>query len=350
MTIDGLPTLYIATAAVSALGSLILARWHDRIPILDIPNARSSHASPKPRSGGLAILLGLLSGCGLAMLSGRTNSMLCPAWILTLGGAAGIFLLGLLDDIFGLPEWQRLLVQIALSAVVAVWGPRLQTLDFPGMSPVRLSAALSVILTVFWYVGFINVFNFMDGTDGIAAGEAALAGLVIALLGGGLLPLLVSAAALGFLPFNYQPSRIFMGDGGSYIFGYLLAVSAVIGSGNEGRQIPVGAFVLVLGTFIMDATVTLLRRIYQGEAWFKAHRSHYYQKLTDLGWSHARIFWSNLALTAALSISAFIYAAWGALAQGILTVGWGIVFAWGILWIHAEERRRSAHAWDVMSP
>lgn len=350
MTLDALSTLYIATAAVSAAGSWLLVRWHDRIPIFDIPNSRSSHSYPKPRSGGLAIFLGLLFGCGLAILSGRINSTFCPAWMLTLGGAGGIFLLGLLDDIFGLPEWQRLLVQIALAAAVAVWGPRLQTLDLPGMSPVRLPGMFSVILTIFWYVGFINVFNFMDGTDGIAAGEAAFAGLVIAFLGGGPLPLLVSAAALGFLPMNYQPARIFMGDGGSYMLGYLLAVSAVIGSGNGGRQIPAGAFVLVLGTFIMDATTTLLRRIYQGEAWFKAHRSHYYQKLTDLGWSHASIFWSNLALTAALSMSAFIYVAGGEVTQGGLAVGWSGVFTWGILRIHAEEKNRSAHARNSMSP
>jgi UDP-N-acetylmuramyl pentapeptide phosphotransferase/UDP-N-acetylglucosamine-1-phosphate transferase len=344
MIVDSLPILYVAVAAVSAAGSWALVRWHHRIPILDIPNARSSHDRPKPRSGGIAIFFGLFLGCGLAVLNGRISSTLSPDWMLILGGGAAFFLLGLLDDIYGLPEWQRLLVQAALAAIVAVWGPRLQTLDVPGMAPLRLSGTLAAGCTVFWLVGFINVFNFMDGTDGIAAGEAALAGLAMAFLGAGPLPLLISAAALGFLFLNYQPARIFMGDSGSYMLGYLLAVSAVIGGVNDGRVLPFGAFVLILGTVIIDTTATLLRRIYRREAWFKAHRSHYYQKLTDLGWSHARVFWINLALTAALSSSAFVYAAQGGRTRLILVAGWLGVFACGILWIRAKERAgRSNH-------
>lgn len=338
MIIDSLPVLYVATAGVSAAASWALVRWHDRIPILDIPNARSSHDRPKPRSGGIAIFLGLLFGCGVAVLDGRINSTLYPAWALTLGVAGGLCLLGLLDDIYGLPEWQRLLTQVILASAVAIWGPRLQTLDVPGMSSLRLPGLVAGVLTVFWYVGFINIFNFMDGTDGIAAGEAAFAGLAMALLGVGPVPLLVSAAALGFLALNYQPARIFMGDSGSYMLGFLLAVSAVIGGAPHGRAIPFGAFVLILGTFIIDASATLARRIYRREAWFKAHRSHYYQKLTDLGWSHSRVFWINIALAVALSLSAFVYATRGARTQFFLAAGWLSFFAWGILWIRAQVR------------
>jgi UDP-N-acetylmuramyl pentapeptide phosphotransferase/UDP-N-acetylglucosamine-1-phosphate transferase len=338
MSIDSLPFLYVATAAVSAAGSWALVRWHDYIPIIDIPNARSSHDRPKPRSGGLAVFLGLFFGCGVVIFNGQINSAACFSWTLTLGGAGAIFLLGLLDDIYGLPEWTRLSVQVAVVATVAIWGPRLRTLDIPGMLPVHLPGVVAVILTIFWCVGFINVFNFMDGTDGIAAGEAVLAGFAMSLLGVGVLPLIASAAALGFLALNYQPSRIFMGDGGSYVLGYLLAISAVIGGVNNGRALPFGAFVLILGTFIVDATATLLQRMYRREAWFRAHRSHYYQKLTDLGWSHALVFWINSTLTAALGLSAFVYAAGGARTQQILTVGWLVAFACGILWIRTKER------------
>lgn len=328
-----------AVAAVTAASSWALARWHARIPLMDVPNARSSHDRPKPRSGGIAIFLGVTLGWGLA---GHAGNLGVPT--LVLGAAGGFFLLGLFDDLKGSSEWARLFIQSALAVAVSVWGPALRTLDIPGMAPLHLPRILSICFTAFWYVGFINVFNFMDGTDGIAAGEAVIAGITMAILGGGPLPLLVAAAALGFLVLNYEPSSIFMGDSGSYMLGFLLAESAVLGGGPSGRVIPFGSYVLILGTVIIDTTATLLRRIYRREQWFKAHRSHYYQRLTDLGWSHARVFWTNLALTGALSVSALRYADGGRTTQLLLSVGWLAAMAMGILWIGARERHiRSSH-------
>lgn len=333
-----LPILYVVTAALSAAGAWALVRWQDRVCIIDTPNVRSSHSHPKPRSGGLAIFLGLLLGGGLAWCGGQLSPASYPTMALMLGAALGFFLLGLADDIYGLPERYKLCVQLVLAIAVSIWGPRLHTLDIPGLSPTPLSNAAGIALSALWYVGFINAFNFMDGTDGIAAGEAALAGLVISLFGAGLLPLLASAAALGFLVFNYQPSRLFMGDGGSHLLGYLLAVSAVVGDMRGGGALPFGVFVLILGTFLIDTIVTFLWRAYRREMVFRAHRSHHYQKLTDCGWSHAQVFWLNIALTAALSLSAVVYAAGNPRMRVALSAGWLAFFGWGIAWIREKSR------------
>ena len=331
-----LPAIYVAASVIAAACSWCLVRWWGLIPLVDIPNQRSSHDRPKPRSGGIAIFLGWLAGCGLLALSGRHAAGIDPVCAWSLVGAGAFFLLGLIDDYHRLPEWQRLLAQIFLAAIIATWGPSLRTLDLPGIPPLPLSGTASLVLTVFWYTGVINLFNFMDGTDGIAAGEAALAGLAMTLLGAGPVPLLASAAALGFLALNYPPARLFMGDSGSYLLGFLLAISAVIGS-SVGSG-PFAAFVLILGTFVADTSVTLLRRILRRKPWFRAHCSHYYQKLTDLGLSHERVLWINLSLTATLSLSAFAYAASGTPIQIAIIGGWLAVFFCGIRWIHAQKK------------
>lgn len=349
MSSEILTVSYALAAFAAAAGSWALARWYDRIPLVDIPNQRSSHRMPKPRSGGIAILLGLLAGSTLIALVDRPFFGTATSWIL--GGGAAFFLLGLLDDVFCLPEWSRLLAQVVLAIAISTWGLGLRFIELPGMKPWPLPKMASIALTSFWYVGFVNLFNFMDGTDGMAAGEAALAGLAMAFLGGNLLPLLVSAAAFGFLLTNYPPALIFMGDSGSYLLGFLLAASAIMG---ERSGVPFVAFILVLGTFITDTTVTLFRRMLAGERWFKAHRSHYYQKLTDLGMSHARVLGINLTLTIVLSLSAFVYVMQSALIQLGILGGWLMAFLCGIRWIHRQKKpsdlkRPSAMAYELSS-
>lgn len=321
---------YALTAALSLAATFLLIRWQSRIPIVDVPNQRSSHSRPTSRAGGLAILAAFLGGCLLspAGLGGHAR------WVLIGGGA--FFLLGLLDDLFHLPEAARFLIQVLLAVLIASFGPRLTGLPWSAWA---LPPALAVAVTAFWYVGFLNLFNFMDGTDGLAAGEAVLAGLFMALIAGSPLPLLVSASALGFLYFNRAPARLFMGDSGSYLLGYLLAVSVVIGAQGPEGSAKVIPLILVLGTFIADTTTTLLRRIVKGETWYKAHRSHYYQKLSDLGFSHAHIAALNLAATAGLGVSAVIYPRQTPSVQAAILLAWLLGFAGAFLSIERRHRR-----------
>lgn len=321
---------YALTALLSLTATFLLLRWQRYFHIVDVPNPRSSHSLPKSRAGGIAIFIAFLGGCLLWPASLGEHAR----WVL--GGGAAFFVLGLLDDVYCLPETARLLIQALLAGHIAAFGPRLAELPLLGgpMPP-----ALATFVTGFWYMGFINLFNFMDGTDGLAAGEAVLAGAFIALIAGGPLPLIVSASAMGFLFFNRPPARIFMGDGGSYLLGYLLSLATVIGCQGPGGSAKLIPLILVFGTFIADTTTTLLRRMIKGEAWYKAHRSHYYQKLSDLGFSHARIAAVNLATTAGLGVSALICARLGPAGQAAVVLAWLPLLAGALLAIERRHRR-----------
>lgn len=326
-------TAYALTATLSLAATFLLIRWQDRIPIVDVPNQRSSHSRPKSRAGGIAIFTAFLAG---GMQWAETMGGHAP-WVL-LGGCV-FFLLGLLDDLFHLPEWLRFAVQVVLAILIAAFGPRLSALSMPGGASWAMPTGLAIAVTAFWYTGFINLFNFMDGTDGLAAGEAVLAGIFMSMMTGNPLPLIASASALGFLYFNRSPSRIFMGDSGSYLLGFLLATATVIGcQGPEGSTNLV-PHILVLGTFIADATATLLRRIVNGETWYKAHRSHYYQKLSDLGFSHGKIAAINLTLTGGLGISGLIHLKQGPSVQTAIVLAWLLLFAYAFVWIQSRHRR-----------
>lgn len=324
---------YALTAASSLAITSLLIRWQSRLPLVDVPNQRSSHSRPKSRAGGIAIFLAFQAGSLLWQADLGSHAL----WFVLGGGA--FFLLGLLDDLFHLPEGLRFAVQVVLALLIAAFGPRLSALPMPNGATWAMPPALAIVVTAFWYTGFINLFNFMDGTDGLAAGEAVLAGIFMSMMTGSPLPLIVSASASGFLYFNRSPSRIFMGDSGSYLLGFLLAVATVIGcQGPEGsaRFVPQ---ILVLGTFIADTTTTLLRRILNGEAWYKAHRSHYYQKLSDLGFSHGKIAGLNLALTGGLGASGLIYLKQDPGAQTAIVLAWLLLFAGAFLWIQSRHRR-----------
>ncbi|MHB2025419.1 MAG: MraY family glycosyltransferase [Elusimicrobiota bacterium] len=303
-----------AAALLSAGCAALLVRCRNRLGILDIPNERSSHSVPRPRTGGMAIFTAL-AAAGLALWALRGRFPGTPRMRGFAASAAGFFILGLCEDVFHLSEKFRLAVQVLLAVFFVSFG---------FIIPCGIPKAACLIATVFWIVGFVNAFNFLDGIDGYAAGEALLAGVFIAALSGRPEPLLISAAAAGFLVYNFPTARIFMGDCGSYFLGFLLAASCVVGSLASG--VPFAAFALVLGTFIVDAAATLARRMAKGEPWMKAHRSHCYQRLTDMGFSHARVTIMNMGLTALLGLSALIYARAGVKNRWAILAGWALIF------------------------
>lgn len=327
----------LTTAALVAGLTGALVRWQTKLPIFDIPNARSSHSRPTPRTGGIAIFLSL--SCGYLLWRTLSGGSMPPApkeaW--GLFGAAAFFGLGLAEDVLHLSERRRLAVQAGISLAIAAWGPRLSVIDLPGASWTP-HPAVAIFLTAFWYTGFVNLFNFMDGTDGLAAGEAMLVGLFMAATARMPEALLVSSAALGFLAYNRAPAKIFMGDCGSYFLGYLLAVLSVIGTGD----VPFVVYVMFLGTFITDATTTLIRRILTGEAWLRAHRSHYYQKLTDLGFSHAHVCGMNLGVTGALGMCGLLYVRGGMALRWALLSLCMLAAACVIVVMHRVAGRRDA--------
>lgn len=250
----------------------VLLRHKIAQTIVDHPNERSLHQTPTPRIGGIALIGGIVAGWGV--MSGAL------AWSL-MAGLGLLVMLSLTDDWRGLPVVARLLAQALVTGGYLFLGlPQLHT-------PV---AFLGAALAMLW---MINLYNFMDGSDGLAGGMTAFgfgAYAVAAWSAGNQMlasmSLCVVAAAIAFLRFNFHPAKVFMGDAGSIPLGFLAAAIGLAGifQGAWPAWFPIVAF----APFVVDATVTLIRRLIQGEPVWRAHRSHYYQRLVQMGWGHRR--------------------------------------------------------------
>ena len=245
----------------------------------DVPNERSAHELPTPKGGGVAIFLALLLACLLTTATVGPWPAIYSQFLLL----AGILVIaGMIDDRHNLPVLLRLtlyaLTCLAMSAVV-YWPAPLWWLA----------------LCTFYALWLVNLFNFMDGIDGIAATEAIFATIAAALLAlwqGGdwyypMFCLLLAAACLGFLYWNWAPARLFMGDAGSVPIGFLLAALSLLGAAKG--IVPLPCWLILLAVFLSDATVTLLRRALRGEAVTQAHSQHMYQRLARHWGSHARV-------------------------------------------------------------
>ncbi len=335
-------TLILAALTGAASGILValVRRELLRRDILDRPNERSSHDTPTPRGGGIGLLAALLPMWLVAnlVLPGTTTAWadwLMPVGALLLAGVSWI------DDLKTLGPLPRLAAQFvaAIAAVLLLPG-----LVFQGLVPAWLDTTLAVIGLV-W---FVNLFNFMDGIDGISAMETLgicaglfLIGFLLSAAPTTLdaLPLLIAGATAGFLIWNWHPAKIFLGDIGSvplgFLLGWLLLALAARGEWEAALMLPL--------YYLADATLTLLRRLARGEKVWRAHREHYYQQAVQNGRSHARVSaavgTTNLALIA-LSLAA------AATPDGIfltpLLLGAAAVIVVGLLsWMHWKPELRS---------
>jgi Fuc2NAc and GlcNAc transferase len=258
--------------------------------LLDVPNARSSHAHPTPRGGGVAIVLTLLLAVAVMLQQARIPTDLATA--LLIGGPV-IALVGFIDDLRSVSVGTRLIAQFAVF-IVCLWilGP-LPPVDF-GFGMLRLGIVGSIASIVF-LVWFLNLFNFMDGIDGIAGVEAlSVMTFATALLlwqhgepSAIWLLLTVCASVAGFLIWNWPPARIFMGDAGSGVLGF---VAGTVAWATVVRgHFTLWVWLILFGVFIVDATVTLFRRGLRRQRLFDAHRSHAYQRLSRVYNSHLKV-------------------------------------------------------------
>jgi len=295
---DWVAILGFAGAFVVAWGITgVLPRVLARHAVLDRPNERSSHVAPTPRGGGIAVVVAL----ALAWLVAAPADHLPP---LILGCALG--LIGWWDDVKGLPAAWRFAVQIG--AVTIGVGYLGSDAIFQGLLPPWLDGLVAGLV----WLWFINLFNFMDGIDGIAGIEALTIGLGLAVVAGlvepaaaGLPAASLAGAALGFLIWNWPPAKIFLGDVGSQALGFLLGY-LLLRAAAEGQW--AAALILPL-YFVADATLTLLRRLRRGDAVWRAHRSHFYQRAVQaLGGRHRPVLIMVAALNAGLFSLALIAA------------------------------------------
>ena len=326
---------FVTALALTFLLSRPTARWQ----WLDHPNDRSLHQRPTPRTGGIAVLVGgLTGGFLLAFFVPATH----PLLIALLPGLLPLIAVAWFDDQRGVAVGWRLTVHVwaALSLALLDLAPRWLRL-LGGSWP--LPEWVAVILTALFVVWMINLYNFMDGMDGFAGGMAVIGFSTLAWLGRAdtgfsSVCLIVAAASAGFLVFNFPPARIFLGDIGSTILGFLAAACGLWGQ-REGL-FPFWALLLVFSPFIMDATVTLVRRLLRGEKVWQAHRSHYYQRLVLLGWGHRRTVLAEYALMLACAGSTLLAVHWSLAGQTILVTAWVLVYGLlirGVSWL--EQRR-----------
>jgi Fuc2NAc and GlcNAc transferase len=281
--------LVIATIAASWFLTAAVRRYALARQVLDRPNERSSHTLPTPRGGGVAIVAAF--GAGLLLLVWANQVQPRGAWAI-LGAGIGVAIVGFVDDHRHIAAPWRLLAHFVAAAWALAWLGGLPALPLASTS-VDFGFVGSVLAAVL-LVWLLNLYNFMDGIDGLAAVEA----ITVALPGGALwwlatgsadaiVPVLLAAGALGFLLWNWPPARIFMGDAGSGFLGLVFGALAVWSAQQQPQLF--WAWLVLLGVFVVDATVTLLRRLRRRERVYEAHRSHAYQYASRVHGSHRTV-------------------------------------------------------------
>lgn len=309
----------LISASVTLLLTLILTlSKHGTIE--DIPNERSLHDTPIPRTGGIALMAGIMAGWVQLFSSWQW-------WIVV--PVLGLFVLSLVDDVRGLTPRTRLIGHF-IAALVVVAGAK-----------IGLYWALPVLLYVVWMT---NLYNFMDGSDGMAGGMALIGFSfygVAGLMGGNeafaMMNFTIGAAAMGFLYHNFHPAKVFLGDAGSIPLGFLASAFGVWGW-QKGYW-PFWFPIMVFSPFVIDATLTLFNRARNREKLSDAHCSHYYQRLVKMGWGHRNTAFAEYALMVAVGISALIALGLDGKGQGNLFAWWGAIYLGLSMWIDRRWRQ-----------
>lgn len=331
MLIRSVASLVVAFA-LSAWLTARFSRPGSALYVLDQPNARSLHTRPTPRSGGIAIVVA-------ALVAGLIEGTVIDLWLVLSAGL--IAMVSFLDDRFALSPTTRLSVQVLAAVLLIVSGTTLDSFQLPGIHQ-ELPFGLGVGVTLLFAVWMANLYNFMDGMDGFAGGMAVVGFGAFCLLGleAGAPEFAVSAAIIalatgGFLIFNFPPAKIFMGDTGSSTLGFLAAGLALYA--DQRQLFPLWISWLVFSPFIVDATVTLVRRALKGERVWNAHRTHYYQRLVQLGWGHRPVVLGEYILMVACAVSAVVVWESAVWLQWMVILFWGLCYLALIALVHRAE-------------
>ena len=337
MQLGLLTSLLVVTALCTSWLTVKARHWILGQQLLDVPNERSLHTTPTPRGGGIALILPVLAVQLVAFGCFDFDLLQGAAWVLV---ALGFATLGAIDDRFSLSARVRFLVQLMLATMflIVLMLQRHWTADV-----LQVVTAGGLVLGIVWIV---NLYNFMDGADGLAATQAFAAASIGAWCAADLrlyaisgVAIGIAGASLGFLRWNWQPAKIFLGDVGSYFLGAQFALLAVY---TYLAGVTPWFWGILLAPFVVDASLTLCRRILFGEQWHSAHRTHAYQLLVVEGWSHRRVALSMLAIVSlVLGPLAWIaahnpeeapYAA--SAAYGLMAITWAIPsFGYRARWV-----------------
>lgn len=294
--------LSLASLAISWFGAYRMLRQSGRGSPVDVPNRRSSHNRPTVRGGGIGMALAIC----LALLAVGSRTHGVPRGDIGLFAIATVIVagIGLWADYRDPPASYRLFLQLGAAGLVMGAGTQFHVLKLPWGHNVELWWA-GVPLTLLWIASLTNLYNFIDGADGLAASLAVVYSAGIAAFSfatrhpfEGVMALTVLAACLAFLWFNFPPARLFMGDVGSLTLGFVFAVLA-LRLATLGRQlVPLAFWLILYSSFLFDTSYTIVYRAMRGEKFWQAHRSHLYERLLTKGWSHRQVtlFYVGLSL------------------------------------------------------
>ena len=322
-------TLHILLAfAVALLTSFLSVPFVKNIAIkakaIDIPkDGRRMHKTPIPRMGGLSIFYGFIVSI---LCFGNLNREL---WAI-LFGALIIVIVGIVDDIKALPALPKLIAQIISAIIPVAMGSRIDFVSIPfsdAATNIVFNDIISYALSVIWIVAVTNAVNLIDGLDGLAAGVSTIASasiLFIALINGNAFVTLISVclvgACLGFLPYNLNPAKIFMGDTGATFLGYIMAVMSIQGMFKSYTLITFIIPVLILGLPLFDTSFAIIRRLVRGQPIMQADRGHLHHRLIDMGFNQKQTVSVLYTISALLGLSAIIMEGYDTLTGVLLLI------------------------------
>ena len=353
---------YFALFMVAVCASLALTplvrRACQRVGWLDLPDAaRRVHGRAVPRLGGVAIYVSFVAAV-LALSVAPLDNPVTRALeanrreiFAALAPATLVFLFGVYDDLRGTGARSKFTVLAACGALFYALGGRVEMLSVPFAGPVELPAALSFVVTVVWMAGIANAFNLIDGVDGLAAGAALFASLVMLVVSLmlGHVAVVVLACALcgalvGFLRYNFNPASIFMGDSGALFIGFMLAALSVQGAQKASTAVAVAIPLLAFGVPVVDTGFTLVRRFLSGRPLFTGDREHIHHMLLERGWTQRRVAFVLYGASAFFGLAALLFVGDAGRATGFLlfVIAACVVLAVGRLRYHEVDELRAS--------
>lgn len=321
-------TVFAIAVTVTASLTPLARRFALRMGLVDAPNPRRINKVPMPTGGGLAIFAGLVAASAVGDI---------PHFAVTILVSALILLLGVIDDRYELSAGVKFAGQILAVLIYVLWGPRIEFMSNPFGDMLYLGK-LSLPLTMLWVLTLINIMNFIDGIDGLTTGITLIGAVALAtlalLLGrydAAMLAAIVVGVCLGFLPYNFNPARVYLGDGGAMLLGFLLAAISTEGALKGAATIGISVPILILVVPVTDLLCAVVRRTQKGVPIYQADRSHFHHRLLDLGFSQRQVVYVAYLITGFSASMAILTA-------HLTRTAWIVALALGLLFMYASMR------------
>ncbi len=301
---------FATSFAISLLTTPFAKKMSYKLKAIDYPKSRGLNSEPMPRMGGLAIVLGFM--ITVMLMSFFVTDFITTQFVGFMAGGIIIVILGMLDDIYELSAKFKFLVQLIVAIIIVKTGTRIDVIMWPYWEYLK---SFNGPITVIWIIGVINAVNLIDGVDGLAAGVTSIAALcltILCIISGTttavVLTSTLAGACLGFLPRNFSPAEVYMGDTGSTFLGYVLAVSSCIGVYKSYAILSVFISVLAMALPIIDTLFAMIRRAVNHRPIMSPDRGHLHHRLIDSGYSHRQAVMILYGLSAISAIIAILIA------------------------------------------